>query len=295
MFEKELLIDGKAFSEGQKISAKRPTEYWLTFIKNYVLTYKKSGFHLRYLLFALPLVVGFILFLFGVDMEDIFPVLIGTFIVCVFVVLFLSFKAKQALVPINGYHELAKFIISIKGDIYKNRFDMRINSSVIEEKINLLDPNKLGLAKRARTVYKPFELERFKANFILKDSSVCCLALNQITLRVTTTKRRSSGKTKTKMKRKHKFFHLLTLKLKDADYNIFNAGPAIMITDRFEVVLHTENGFHYVKVKAKVKMSEVPSKLKERVTHKPSLYTEMIEYLLEHKIMTHTTAIKLTN
>nr|WP_321226163.1 hypothetical protein [uncultured Psychroserpens sp.] len=293
MFEKELLIDGKAFAKGQKISAKRPTEYWLAFIKRYVLSYKKPWFHKRYLLFTIPVVILIIMLLSDADADDIMPIIFVSSIFCFFIVIFLTAKARQAIVPINAFHELAKFIISIKGDIYKNRFDMRLNSGVIEEDVNLLDPNKIGLAKRHRTVFKPFELERFKANIILKDGSICSLALNQITLRVTTTKRRSSGKTKTKMKRKHKFFHLLTLKLKDVDYQIFNQDNSIMANDRFEIILYTENGFHYVKVKAKVKVSDVPSKLKENTTHKPSLYTEMIQYLLDNKIMTKVATNKL--
>lgn len=294
MFEKELLIDGKAFSEGKIISAKRPTEYWLAFFKRYVLSYSKPKFHAWYVVFAIPVIVFFLLFFSGIDIELVFIISFATVIGCIIIGGIMSMKAKQELVPVNAYHELAKFIISIKGDIYKNRFDMRLNSSGIEEDSNLLDPNAIGLVKRHRTVYKPYELERFKAHFILKDGSVCSLALKQVSLRVTTTKRRSSGKTKTKMKRKHKFFHLLTLKLKDSDYNLFNAGSSLMSNERFEIVLHTENGFHFVKVKAKEKVSNIPSELRPNTTHKPSLYTEMIEYLLEHKIMTPTTTKTLT-
>ena len=293
MFEKHLLIDGKSFSKTHQINAKRPTEYWLTFIKRYVLTYKKPWFYWHYLIFLIPVIAFIILIVIEADSDTVFPVLFVTGFVSIFVFIFAMARANQPFVPINGFLELAKFIISIKGDIYRNRFSLHLNSSVIEKSINLLNPNDIGLAKRHRTVFKPFQLQRFKANFILKDGSICNVALHQITLRVTTTKRRSSGKTKTKMKRKHKLFYLLNLKLKNENYSVYNADPAIMVTDKFEVSLLTENGFHFVKIKSKVKSLQISSKLETRNQHEPSIYTEMMEYLMNNKIVLPINAKKL--
>lgn len=290
MFEKELLIDGKLFSESQKISAKRPTEYWLAFIKRYIFLHKKkSKFSYLHLLLFVPIIIPIGLYATNAVSHDAF---IGFMILGIIVSIIASIiafvKFRTAFVPINAFHDLAKFIISIKNDIYKKRFEMRLNSGNIINDTYRLDPETLGITIRKGSTYKPYEVERFKVNFILKDGSVCTLALHQITLSVSTRKRRSSGKIKTKTKHKHKFFHLLTLKLKDTDYAITNAKPELMANDRFNIQLHTENGFHYIKVKAKMKMSHVPNKLKDGTTHKTSLYTEMITYLNEHHILTST-------
>lgn len=293
MFKKELLLDGKAFSKGKKISAKRPTEYWLDFLKQYVLTYKTPTNYRSYLIFLIPVFCLGVMIFLHIDIDTIMIVMFFSVFITVIISIIMQGLKRQAVVPINAYHELAKFIISIKGDIYKNRFDMRINSGVIEEDTNLLDPVKIGIVRRARTKYKPFELERFKANFTLKDGTFCSVSLNQITMRVTTTKRRSSGKTKTKMKRKHKFFHLLTLKLNEADYKVFTPGTNITNTPDFDIVLHTENGFHFIKIKAKIKLTNVASKLSRSAMHSPSLYTNMIDYLWQHKIIEATNSNKL--
>ena len=64
--------------------------------------------------------------------------------------------------------------------------------------------------------------------------------------------------------------------------------------NRFDIVLQTENGFHYVKVKAKVKSLDLETKLKTNREHKPSIYTEMMDYLKEQKIISRTNAKQLT-
>ena len=294
MFEKELTIDGKKFSKDHVISAKRPTNYWLLFIKRFVLTYKEPWFKPYYLIFAIPIVLILLLVVFGADFESIFPVFFVSIFVTIFIFGIIYTKIGKPFVPINEFHDLAKFIISIKGDIYRNRFSLKLNTASIEKRVNLLDPNKIGLVKRRKTTYKPYQIERFKANFILKDGSVCNIVLQQFTLRISRWKRGSSGKMKLKTKRKHKLFYLLSLKLKDEDYNVYNAEPAIMNTNRFDIVLQTENGFHYVKVKAKVKSLDLETKLKTNREHKPSIYTEMMDYLKEQKIISRTNAKQLT-
>lgn len=294
MSNEKLLTDGHTFSESRKISAKHPTEYWLSFIKKHIINYKTPKYYKHYFLLLIPIALVIVLNYLDAEIETIIILFIVSLVFCLIAGALMKISSKYAFVPVNAYHDLARFIISIKGDIYKKRFAMRINLGSIESNINSVELSKLGLTKQSGVSCKPYQIERYKANFTLKDGSVCSLVLNQIYMRIASSKRRSSGKTKTKIKHKHKFFHLLTLKLKAADYDVLNASADIMNTNRFDITLHTENGFHFIKVKAKVKMSHIPEKLKENTEHKPSLYTDMITYLLKHKIISKTKSNQLT-
>ena len=287
MFKKQLRIDGKVFSNGYKFNGKRPTEYWLAFLKRFVLKNKKSSYKLLNLIHRTPIFLGIVLILFVHLLNNTFISLVIAGLVLFFVRRSVIFsRAKLAFIPVDAFHDLAKFIISIKGDINKDRFNMRLNCGAITNKINLLDPNKIGLKPRNKVIYKPYQLERYKASFVFKDGTICSVALKQVTLCVTTTKRRRSGKTKTKTKYKHKFFHMFTLKLNTKDYKVHNEGLRIMRTNRFDINVHTANGFGFIEVIAKVKTSIVLSELKQVSEHKQSFYNEIMTYLWDNKVIT---------
>lgn len=289
MIKKALLMDAKQFAKKKQIRAKRPSEYWLLFIKRHVLTYKDPWFRLYYLVFLIPILVIVISIITDFTSEDGFMVLtIFSFIIPFFAFTILKEFEKKPFVPLEAFQELAKFIISIKGDVHRNLIGLRINSSPIEADINTLDANKIGLKNIRGVKYKPYEIERFKANFTLKDGSVCLISMHQIVLRVSTTKRRSSGKTKTKMKRKHKFFYQLTLKLKASDYKMISPKALIHVSGKdtaFDVTVKEDGDFCWVKVKSKKKMNTIASKLNTASKHKDSIFTNMMQHLIENKVM----------
>ncbi|WP_396601065.1 hypothetical protein [Algibacter sp. R77976] len=295
MIEKVLLNDGKKFATTKQIKAKRPSEYWLLFIKRYVLSYKESWFRLYYLLFLIPIAVVILMFIFNVEADTIFPLAFISFILSIIVFTILKVNEKKALVPINAFQELAKFIISIKGDVHRNLIGLNLNAGVIEADTNALDPLKIGLQPIKGVKYKPFEMQRFRANFTLNDGSICLVSLHQIALRVITTKRRSSGKTKTKMKRKHKFFYQLALKLKTSDYNITppNLVELSDINTAFDVTVKDNGEFCWVKVKSKKKLLNVSSQLDTATKHKESIFTSMMQHLITQKVIEYRGTTKL--
>ena len=127
---------------------------------------------------------------------------------------FVAMYAKKDFIPINAFAELAKFIVYTKGDLYKNGIKLRLNAGGIETDQNLLNPEDIGFSNGSGYTYKPYQLERFFGQFLFRDGTFCMVSMLQISLRVRSTKRRSSGKTKTKIKHKHKFFYQLILKVK---------------------------------------------------------------------------------
>ncbi|WP_040281757.1 hypothetical protein [Psychroserpens damuponensis] len=286
MFENALLKDGQFFIKSKKINAKRPSEYWLLFLKRFVLSYKKPRFQTWMVMFFVPLLVFAVLFVLQIDSELTMVITIISVFLSFFIGLIWKFSTNIAFVPLEEFHDLARFIISIKGDIYKNMINLRLNTGVIEDKLNLLNPSDIGLQRASGVKYHPYQLERFKAVFHLKDATVCTISLHQITLRVTTTKRRSSGKTKTKMKRKHKYFHALTLKLDASQYEILNQERITNTIDGFyDIRVKTDAGFHYVKVKTKQKLTSISSEIKKHHVHKDSIFTEMMHYLESNSIV----------
>lgn len=288
MIKKALLMDAKQFVKKKQIRAKRPSEYWLLFIKRHVFTYKDSGFHSYYLVFLLPVLV--ILFILVTNSPNE-TILFAGFISAVFSFLIFAFMkatAKKPFVPLEAFQELAKFIISIKGDVYKNLVGLHMNLSTIEDDANKLDPNKIGLKNESGVKYKPYEIERFKANFTLKDGSICLISMHQIVLRVSTTKRRSSGKTKTKMKRKHKFFYQLTLKLKASDYKVIQPKDLLTFNENYvsyDVTTKDDGAFYWVKIKSKKKLFKFETKLNTTTKHLDSIFTKMMELLVVHKVI----------
>ncbi|MFK7813889.1 MAG: hypothetical protein AB8B59_15445 [Maribacter sp.] len=292
MFKKALALDSKLFLKEKRIQAKRPSEYWLEFLKKHVLIEQKAGFSWTLLLFLIP----FFLLIFIIvnissgngDGENYGNWFIGLFVLTVFTLVIvggLSTLRKRAFVNPNTFDHLAKFIVKIKGDTYKNLIGIRLNLSPIENEANLVPAKQLGLRETRQTKYAPYQLERYQANLRLKDDSFCSASLFQISLKTTTTKRRSSGKTKTKSKHKHKLYFILSLKISTADYQVTNPHTLKGLLDIYEVSVKTENGFHIVKIKFKEKLPAMPLKITNAQKRKPSIYINMIEYLFRHKII----------
>ena len=189
---------------------------------------------------------------------------------------------------------LVKFIIDLKGDIFRDLMSLKLNVSPIEQSVNLLDPLKIGLKKKRGVRYKPYELERYRASFQLLDGSTCMTALYQISLRVSTTKRRSSGKVKTKFKYKHKFLYVLTLKLKESDYNLLSLTALNSLKNVYNIAVTSEDGYHLIKLKLKEKRITLTTKPKFSTKIKASNFTKMLDYLRENKIFEpiHTNLLK---
>lgn len=288
MIKKALLMDGKQFAKNKQIRAKRPSEYWLLFLKHHVISVKESWFHFYYLVFLIPVIIFLFIIFTEIGLQYIVPIIIGSFVLSLSVFSYFNIYRNNAYVPVSAYNELAKFIISIKGDVYRNLIGLRINAGVIESKKNAIYPKRLGLKYINGVKYKPFEIERFKANFTLKDGSVCVVSMHQIVLRVITTKRRSSGKTKTKMKRKHKFFYQLTLKLKKSDYKIISPNALLHLPGNdklFEVVIKNDEDFCWVKIKTKKKLYKAESQMKYLSKIDDSIFTQMMKHLINNKII----------
>ncbi|MFS4491828.1 hypothetical protein [Maribacter sp. 2308TA10-17] len=293
MFEKALQLDSKLFSKEKRIRAKRPSEYWLVFLKKQALTQQKEGYSWAMLLFLIPILV-FIFIIYSIFSDgsngntDYGNWFLGLFVFFIFisvVVLFLHAGRKRAFVAPNAFDHLAKFIVKIKGDTFKNLIGISLDLSPIENEANSMDLKLLGLKETRQTKFKPYQLERYQANLRLKDDSFCTASLYQISLKTTTTKRRSSGKTKTKSKHKHKFYYILSLKLKASDYQIIEPQEIIGHKGQYEVSHRKENGFLMVKIKFKEKLLALPTKITAKQKKKASIFTEMMEYLFKNKIV----------
>lgn len=294
MHRKALLLDSQRFKKTKKIYLKRPSEYWLLFFKNNVLTKQPKHFQIRYLLFLFPLSV-LMLLIFNVIDFDYFPSL--------FISLFITFAifgisgnfVKYPFVDTNSFNHLAKFIIDTKGDVHRNLMNIRLNFTPIQKDSNFINPTKIGLRAAKGVVYKPYELERYKAQFLLKNGTTCIVSLYQISLKIKTTKRRSSGKTKTKYKFKHKFLYVLSLKLNSNDYAIGSIDKLNKSYSKYTVIVYTEDGFHYVKIKQKEKAATIALELTHTGKNKNSYFTEMTEFLMERKIIKPIKTPKLSN
>jgi len=292
MFKKALALDSKLFLKEKRIKAKRPSEYWLEFIKQHVLIEQKEGFSWALLLFVIPIIVliFIIVAILGGngDGNDYGNWFIGLFVLSVFTLVIvgvISTLRKRAFVNPNSFDHLAKFIIRIKGDTFKNLMGISLNLSPIEKEANLIPTQQLGLKETRQTKYAPYQLERYQANLRLKDDSFCSASLYQISLKTTTTKRRRSGKTKTKSKHKHKFYYILSLKLSEEKYQVADAKDVLKLEMPYEVTIRTENGFHIVKIKFKEKLLAFPNKITAQQKSKASVYTEMMDYLFDKKLV----------
>ncbi len=295
MLEKALKQDAQRIGKTQKFKAKRPIEYWLLFLKMNVLPYSKSSFKfkLKHLAYLVPIILIIALLLLGYSFDSIVPILFVSVFFMLFIIPILGLFQKQAFVPVDAFQDLAKFIIAVKGDVHRNLINLRLDYSPIENEKNLLDPNKIGIRKRKGTVYKPYKLERYHTQFIMKDGTVCTTTLNQVSVRIKTTKRRSSGKVKTKTKHKHKFFYALTLKLNATNYTVVNDKKAIELSnDKYNIAIATIDASHFVKIKYKTKPSVVSSVLRPQLKHTKSAVTEMMNYLTSNQVMTSQLTLK---
>ena len=285
MFKETLLSDGKDFKKNKKIYKNRPSKYWLVFFKKFVLVKQRSPFNFWSLLFLIPLAI-LMLMLFGTLSDDYVPVLIISLFVTFIIFGIGSNCLTYPFVHITSFYHLAKFIIDIKGDVYRDLMSIRLNFGFIESNIHFMDPSKIGLKPSKTTKYKPYELERYKAQFQFKDGTVCNASLHQISLKVITTKRRTSGKMKTKRKYKHKFLYILLLKLKSNDYNIATIDHLNSTGASYSITHSEEDGFHYLKVKFKEKVEKIHQQLIPTKRRSNSNFTKMIEFLKDNNLVT---------
>jgi hypothetical protein len=288
MFDKDLKLDGKLLKKQKTIRARRPSEYWLLFFKRYILVKQSKPFRLRYLLFGIPVLILIVYFL-GIGNFDA-DTLIPVFMVSVFVsflanVLLSQFFDKNAFIDTHSYNELAKFIIDIKGDVYRNLINLRLNFDTLEHDKYELASSKIGLKNTTKTKYFAYQTERFNAGLMLKDGSLCNVALHQVSVKVKTTKRRSSGKVKTKYKFKHKLFYSLALKLKTSDYKCVSEDKLKFLQDVYNITMQKENDLVVIKVKHKEKLMDVSSSVSPINKRSTSVYTKMLSYLIDQQVI----------
>ena len=292
MFKKALALDSKLFLKEKRIRAKRPSEYWLLFLKKLVLIKHREGYSPALWLYLIPVGILIVLLvnLFAGDADtDLSGGFIGLvfsiFIITIIVAIASGFR-KRAFVDPNVFDHLAKFIVKIKGDTRKNLIGIELDLSKIEDEANAISIKPLGLKETRQTKYAAYQLERYQANLRLKDDSFCSASLYQMSLKTTTTKRRSSGKTKTKSKHKHKFYYILALKLDAAAYQVMETNKLTGFKDTYEITNQTENGFHMVKLKLKKKLEYLPIEITPQQKGAPSIFVQMMDFLFEKKIIT---------
>ncbi len=289
MFDKDLKIDGKLLKKQKSIRARRPSEYWLLFFKKYILVKRPAPFRLRYLLFAIPVLILIIFLVFDivdVDPGDVVPIFVISIFVSVFANIFLSQAFdKNSFIDVHTYNELAKFIIDIKGDIYRNLINLKLNFDVLEQNKYELSPSKIGLNNTGQTKYYAYQVERFNAGVMLKDGSLCNVALHQVSVKVKTTKRRSSGKLKTKYKFKHKLFYSLAIKLKLSDYKSISEDKLKFLQDVYTVTMQKDHNLVIIKVKHKEKLREVNTSVSTLNKRSTSVYTKMLSYLIDKQVI----------
>ncbi|RMA64293.1 hypothetical protein [Ulvibacter antarcticus] len=301
MFEHTLQRDEKALSKNKQLAGKRPSEYWLVFLKQRFLSVKSRRFNWRHFLIAVPfiLAIGLAITL-ATDLpeDDVFPIFIGAMVVSmilsIFLVVIMDLMLPKAFVPYNAFDHLAKFIIYIKGDTYRNIVNIRLTNAVIQKPKNLMSIADLGLQNRKGLKYKAHQLERFKANFNLKDGSICQILMHQLCISVISTKRRSSGKTKTKTKYKHKHYYMLMLKVNAGRFRVMDASELSGLNDRFLVSVISEGDYYLLKIKEKNKLTTMEKEITEQQKLLPSIFTEMIEYLWDKRIIESIASEKLT-
>jgi len=293
MIKAALKLDGKRLHKTGVFKAKRPSEYWLLFFKEHLFRKESWSWKFKwyYLLALIPILLIVGLIYLDVEIQSIIVTSFFSIIFTIVTIGVLKDIEKKVFLPIKDFCELAKFIIYIKGDVYRNLISIRINASKIEAKKNLLRPEDIGLKNANGTRYKPYQLERYFSQFSFNDGSACMVSLYQISLRVITNKRRSSGKYKIKMKHKHKFFYQLVLKLKASDYSISENFS----NKDYEIALNKESGYHLVKIKFKKKASIIAKELDMKSKHSTSIYTKMLKHLIDKKILLPKTKQRLIN
>ena len=291
MFKQTLELDRKVFRKHKRIRAKRSSEYWLVFLKKFVLKKHREGFSWTMLAFLIPFVVAGLGALIVIKIAPDFPaIFLVPFFLMIISFIFLAARIrhiqKRDFVDPNVFDHLAKFIIQIKGDTLKNRIGLRLNIAGIEDDDHAMDLKLLGLKEKRGLRYAAYQMERYQANILFKDNSFCTASLYQMVLKTTTTKRRSSGKTKTKSKRKHKFYYILSLKLNADDYQIISPAEILAYKDPYQLTSRTENGYHIVKVKLKEKMLSVSNKITVKQQNETSIFSDMLAFIFSKRIVT---------
>lgn len=284
MFKKTLALDRKLFLKEKRIQAKRPSEYWLIFLKKQVLKKYTKSFNLGWFVLLIPVLLVFFAIQYGESEIWIF-VLFFTFILSTILAQYINRSIKQSFVDPNTIDHLSKLIAKVKGDVFKNLISIKLNLSKIEKNTNVIKLEELGLKESSATKYAAYQLERYQASFRLKDDTFCSASLYQISIKRTTKKRgRVSGKTKIKIKHKHKFYYMFSLKLNAEQYQVHSTRNG----DSYSLSIKKENGFHFVKIKLKVKQMIIQPELSLAQKGKSSNFVNMIDYLIENKIILKT-------
>ncbi len=290
MFKQALERDGKLFSKHKRFRAKRPSEYWLVFLKKHVLKKHREGFSWTRLVFFIPIIVIVLLVYAIVQTEPDSPGWIF-FMFFLTIFMFVVFGArlihlqKRDYVDPNAFDHLAKFIIDVKGDALKNLIAVDLNIAGIEDKDHAMDLALLGLKEKRGLRYAAYQMERYTANIQFKDHSFCSASLYQMALKTTATKRRRSGKTKTKSKRKHKFYYILSLKLSTVAYDLMDTTSLQDFQRPYAISSRTENGYHIIKIKHKEKMLSVTNKITAKQKRKPAIFSEMLAFIFQKNVI----------
>jgi RNA polymerase sigma-70 factor (ECF subfamily) len=133
MSEKQLILDSKLLKKTKKIKAKRPTQYWLVFITSNILR-KKFKDETYWWILGIPIVFMLILMFTGNE-EVLIPVFFVSFVL--FIIVLAVNGNKKLFLGKDHFDDLAKFIISIKGDVKRNLLQLDLNVSPIVHKTNL--------------------------------------------------------------------------------------------------------------------------------------------------------------
>ncbi|SHJ09316.1 hypothetical protein [Aquimarina spongiae] len=288
VFNQLLKKDKKTFKSTKQITASRTSEYWLIFSKNHI--FRPSSFIIKlqpkHLVFLIPILVFFISFLSTESINDlsIAPIAVAAFF-SFFLYAALAIFDKHDFVHKDAIHELIKFIIAIKGDIYRNLMKVTLNLNRIENAKFSIPPAELNLSKRKGVTYKPYGMERYKANLRLKDGSICSVSLYQISLKVSTTKRRSSGKIKTKSKYKHKMFYSLSLKLDKNKYRVISQNNVSTDEHTYNIMVKEEQNHFVIKVRDKVKLLHLTDKVSTESKSNESVFTQIMTHLYQKNIV----------
>ena len=291
MIKEILKTDREQFRKTKQINAKRPPEYWILFLKKHILCKPQWKFKPIYLLALIPGCLPLLFYTGIVTIDSILPFFIFSFIVTIIIISLFSIYSTKYFVPINDFAELAKFIVYTKGDLYKNGIKLRLNASKIEVDKNLLKPEDIGFSNGTKITYKPYQLERFFGQFLFRDGTFCMVSMLQISLRVRSTKRRSSGKTKTKIKHKHKFFYQLILKVKASDYDVLEQNA----TGMYDTTVKNEGDYILIKVKSKEKADVISPKISKETLQSDSTYIRMLKYIKEYNVLVPKNGSTITN
>lgn len=284
--------DGIQFKKTRKISGKRPASFWLLFLKKYLLVKQPFRFDPFLLIFLIPVIlIMAAIYFWAIDnnqefSDGFFTAAFISFFACFITYAIVSIKIKKNFIHSPTFHHLARFIIHIKGDVHKELISLRMDNSIIEAKENFVPLEKLGLKNASGLVYKPYEMERYALKFNLNDGSKGFASLHQITVRVRSTKRRSSGKTKTKVKFKHKFFYQLLLTLPKSKYKVMDQAMLTTKQKMYAVAISEDATYFYVKLKFKQKPPFVAKKIIDTVEDDASYFTKMLIYAKGHYLFT---------